>query len=77
MGKNLIGRLARWYLTIQELHPTFNYLQGRANVVADALSRSVRVGAVTEQIPVIQNLSLHELANAQRQSDLWSKVRYA
>ncbi len=28
-GKNLTGRLARWYLTIQEFNPTFRYLPGR------------------------------------------------
>ncbi len=36
-GRNLTGRLARWYLTTQEIGPTFKYLPGRANVVADSL----------------------------------------
>ncbi len=68
------GRLARWYLTVQVLNPTFKFLPGRANVVADGLSFNVPVGGVTEQIPVVQNLSPHELINAQRQCDLWNHV---
>ncbi len=39
--------------------------------------RNVPVGVVTEQIPVVENPRLRELITAQRQSDLWSKVRYA
>ncbi len=34
-GKNLTGRLARWYLTVQEFAPSFKYLLGRSNVVAE------------------------------------------
>ncbi len=37
-GKNLTGHVVRWYLTIQQFEPTFKYLPGKANTVADALS---------------------------------------
>ncbi len=72
-GKNLTGRLARWYLTIQQFEPIFKYLPGKANIFADALSRHIQVSAVNE----MGKLSLSELHSAQRQHPLWSKVIYA
>ncbi len=40
-GKNLSGKLARWQLIIQDFNPAFQYLSGRLNTAADALSRNI------------------------------------
>ncbi len=77
MGRNFTGRLARWYLTIQEFEPSFKYLPCRANVVADSISRNVLVGSVAEMPSQIEILTLQDLAEAQRQHDVWSKVIFA
>ncbi len=75
-GRNLNRRLARWYLTIQAYSPEIKYTKGRQNVVADALSKNVCVGAVAEASP-IPNFSMEDLCSAQRKHLLWKKVIYA
>ncbi len=59
-GRNLSGRLARWYLTIQTYNPEIKYTKGSSNVVTDSLSRNIHVGAVTDTSP-ITNFSLERL----------------
>ncbi len=45
-GKNLSGRLARWFVVVDEFNPTIKYLPDKANETADALSRTVTVACV-------------------------------
>ncbi len=69
-GKNIPSSLVRWYLTVMQFEPTSKYLPGKANTVADALSRNIPVTAVTQ----VSNLPLSELRTAWRQDTLWSRV---
>ncbi len=74
-SKNLHGRLARWFLTIEEFCPEIKHVPGKANVVADSLSRNIAV--VVNNPPPLENFSLPELATAQRDHGLWRHVIYA
>ncbi len=74
-SRNLSGRIARWYLTIQAYNPEIKYTKGYSNVVADAFPRNIYVGAVADVLP-IPNFCLENLSNAQREHHLWKKVIY-
>ncbi len=39
--KNLRGRLARWFVTLQNYEINFEYIPGKKNTAADALSRNI------------------------------------
>ncbi len=75
-GKNLHCRLARWLLTIQAYNPEIEYITGKKNVVADALSRNILIGAITNS-EVIRSFTSPEFHSAQREHTVFKKVIYA
>ena len=75
-GKNLTGKVVRWYCTIQECVSKFIYLPGGANVVADELSHNAPVGAIHEST-LVANFTFQQLEIAQQNYDVWIKVIYA
>jgi hypothetical protein len=38
-AKSTSDRVMRWYLLVEEFGPEFKYIQGKHNLIADALSR--------------------------------------
>ena len=72
-GKALQGKIARWHLTILEYNPTLHYVKGKANVVADALSRNVQIAPVN----IVNTVSPDQLRYEQRQDPIWKHVIYS
>ncbi len=74
--KNLTGKMARWYLTVQQFAPTIKCVPGKSNCVADALPRNIPVGAIIDN-PPCSNFTLVDLGKAQREYEVWKRVIYA
>ncbi len=76
--KNLRGRLARWFVTLHNYEIEFEYIPGKKNTAADALSRNiVSHGEVNSVVCSIQELTTldNELVNSeQRKDDTWKKI---
>ncbi len=54
--KNLRGRLVRWFVTLQNYEIEFEYIPGKKNTAADALSRNiVSHGEVNSEYAISKN----------------------
>lgn len=71
----MTGRLAKWALAIQEFCLQIRCVPEHANIVADSLSRNV--GALTADPTPVENFSLHQLAVAQREHNVYKAVIHA
>ncbi len=56
-GKNLHGHLARWFSSLQAYNPELKVFAGTTNMVVDALSRNIPIGAITNT--ELSSTSLH------------------
>ena len=73
-GKNLSGKFARWQLTIHEYNPSFSHIPGKANTVADGLSRNV---AQVTSLTVPPSLpTLDEIRPLQQSDQFCSSIIY-
>ena len=73
-GNSLTGKFARWQLTVQEFNPSFSYIPGKSNTVADALSRNVApVSMITDNHSLP---TLEEIQTRQRADPFCSKLMY-
>ncbi len=75
-GKNLSGKLARWQLIIQDFNPTFQYLSGRLNTAADALSRNIASVVPNLNEKNHNTYDVQQLINEQKKDSFCSPIIY-
>ena len=66
-NKLVSQKIMRWRLFIEEFHPTFHYVQGTDNIIADALSRLPRIEG---QNLVVQPASPSDMIKSVSPSDI-------
>ena len=73
-GTNLTDKFARWQLTVNTFNPSFSYLPGKLNTVADALSRNV--APVFHFSPSQSLPTMDEIKEQQRSDAFCSSIIY-
>ncbi len=72
--KNLRGRIARWFVTLQNYEISFEYIPGKKNTAADALSRNIGSPETNSPVYCLQNLTTLDnelLYTEQRKDNTW------
>ncbi len=76
--KNLRGRLARWFVTLQNYEIHLEYIPGKKNTTADALSRNMvshwEVNSVVCSIQELTTLDNDLVHSEQRKDDTWKQI---
>ncbi len=76
--KNLRGRLERWFVTLQNYKIRFEYIPGKRNTAADALSRNIvsqeEVNSVAYTLQELTTLNRELLYSEQREDKNWKQV---
>ncbi len=76
--KNLRGRLARWFVTLQNYEISFEYIPGKRNTAADALSRNIasqeEINSVLCTLQELTTLDRELVYSEQREDDNWKQV---
>ncbi len=76
--KNLRGRVARWFATLQNYEVTFEYIPGKKNSAADALSRNISqdhdVTAVVCSVEELISLADSVVKEEQKIDKTWSSL---
>ncbi len=75
--KNLRGRLARWFVTLQNYEVNFEYIPGKKNTAADALFRNItsqEVNSVVCNMQELTNIDPELIYAEQRKDDTWKQI---
>ncbi len=76
-NKNLRGRLSLWFVTLQHYEINFEYIPGKTNTAADALSRNILSQEVNRVLCSIQELATLDnelVCSEQRKDATWKQI---